>query len=123
LCGRTTRLREGKKTIVLIESDYKRGRHGFRWERVQKSDTVLDELDESELVSGYSTRLRRDLSHKEASTRSQLPNSTINDRPDSLDRYLGDDATEFFRNTFPAHPARPALRSRKGDYVWPSEWK
>jgi heavy metal-binding protein len=102
---------EGKTQSFLIESNYQRGRDTvyFRWERVQKSghELVLDEADESEIfpVSGYSIGYVRDLSHGKGIDVGLGTQFTINDRPDSLDRYYGDDvgyAFQFFLRIRPS---------------------
>jgi hypothetical protein len=105
---------EGKTQSFLVESDYQRGRDTvyFRWERVEKSghELVLKPFDESEIfpVSGYSLGYVRDLSHGKGIDVGLGTQFTINDRPDSLDRYYGDDlgyAFQFFLRI------RPSLHS------------
>jgi hypothetical protein len=112
--GQNNATEEGKTQSFLIESNYQRGRNTvyFRWERVQKSghELVLDEQDESEIfpVSGYTLGYVRDLSHGNGIDVGLGTQFTINDRPDSLDRYYGDDlgyAFEFFLRI------RPSLHS------------
>ena len=112
--GQNNATEEGKTQSFLIESNYQRGRDTvyFRWERVQKSghELVLDEADESEIfpVSGYSLGFVRDLSHGKGIDVGLGTQFTINDRPDSLDRYYGDDlgyAFQFFLRI------RPSLHS------------
>src|SRR2546423_3697566 len=96
---------EGKTQSFLVESDYQRGRNTvyLRWERVEKSghELVLKPPDESGIfpVSGYTIGYVRDLSHGNGIDIGLGTQFTINDRPDSLDRYYGDDpgyAFEFF---------------------------
>jgi hypothetical protein len=88
---------EGKTQSFLIESNYQRGRNAVyaRWERVQKSGhgLVLDPSDESRIfpVSGYTIGYVRDLSHANGIDIGLGTQFTINDRPDRLDRYYGDD--------------------------------
>jgi len=105
---------EGKTQSFLIESDYQRGRDTvyFRWERVEKSghELVLDPPDESRIfpVSGYTIGYVRDLSHGNGLDVGLGTQFTINDRPDGLDRYYGDDlgyAFQFFLRI------RPSLHS------------
>jgi hypothetical protein len=112
--GQNNATEEGKTQSFLIESNYQRGRDTvyFRWERVQKSghELVLDEADESTIfpVSGYSFGYVRDLSHGKGIDIGLGTQFTINDRPDSLDRYYGDDlgyAFQFFLRI------RPSLHS------------
>jgi len=76
---------------------------------VQKSghELVLDEADESEIfpVSGYSVGYVRDLSHGNGIDIGLGTQFTINDRPDSLDRYYGHDlgyAFQFFLRIRPS---------------------
>jgi hypothetical protein len=115
--GQNNATKEGKTQSFLIESNYQRGRNTvyFRWERVQKSghELVLDEADESEIfpVSGYTLGYVRDLSHGNGIDIGLGTQFTINDRPDSLDRYYGDDlgyAFQFFLRI------RPSLHSHGG---------
>jgi hypothetical protein len=105
---------EGKTQSFLIESNYQRGRDTIyaRWERVQKSghELVLDPADESRIfpVSGYTIGYVRDLSHGNGIDIGLGTQFTINDRPDRLDRYYGDDlgyAFQFFLRI------RPSLHS------------
>ena len=105
---------EGKTQSFLIESDYQRGRDTVyaRWERVEKSghELVLARTDESRIfpVSGYTIGYIRDLSHGNDIDIGLGTQFTINDRPDRLDRYYGDDlgyAFEFFLRI------RPSLHS------------
>lgn len=102
---------EGKTQSFLIESNYQRGRDTIyaRWERVEKSghELVLDPVDESRIfpVSGYTIGYVRDLSHGNGIDIGLGTQFTINDRPDSLDRYYGDDlgyAFQFFLRIRPS---------------------
>ena len=102
---------EGKTQSFLVESDYQRGRNTvyLRWERVEKSghELVLKPPDESGIfpVSGYTIGYVRDLSHGNGIDIGLGTQFTINDRPDSLDRYYGDDpgyAFEFFLRIRPS---------------------
>src|ERR1051326_1819157 len=94
---------EGKTQSFLIESDYQRGRDTvyLRWERVEKSghELVLDAPDESQIfpVSGYTLGYVRDLSHGNGFDIGLGTQFTINDRPESLDRYYGDDLGYAFQ--------------------------
>ena len=102
---------EGKTQSFLIESNYQRGRDTLyvRWERVEKSghELVLDPPDESRIfpVSGYTIGYVRDLSHGNGLDVGLGTQFTINGRPDSLDRYYGDDlgyAFQFFLRIRPS---------------------
>ena len=102
---------EGKTQSFLIESDYQRGPNTvyLRWERVEKSghELVLKPPDESHIfpVSGYTVGYVRDLSHGNGLDVGLGTQFTINDRPDRLDRYYGDDlgyAFEFFLRIRPS---------------------
>jgi hypothetical protein len=108
--GQNNATGEGKTQSFLIESNYQRGRDTvyLRWERVQKSghELVLEE-DESRIfpVSGYTIGYVRDLSHGKGLDIGLGTQFTINDRPDSLDRYYGDDfgyAFQFFLRMRPS---------------------
>ena len=108
---------EGKTQSFLVESNYQRGRNTvyLRWERVEKSghELVLKPPDESGIfpVSGYTIGYVRDLSHGNGIDIGLGTQFTINNRPDTLDRYYGDDlgyAFEFFLRI------RPSLHSHGG---------
>ncbi len=108
---------EGKTQSFLIESDYQRGRNTvyLRWERVEKSghELVLEPPEESEIfpVSGYSIGYVRDLSHGNGIDIGLGTQFTINNRPDTLDQYYGDDlgyAFEFFFRIRPSLHAHAA---------------
>jgi len=103
--GQNNATSEGKTQSFLVESNYQRGRNTvyLRWERVEKSghELVLDPQDESRIfpVGGYSIGYVRDLSHGNGVDIGLGTQFTINDRPDTLDRYYGDDlgyAFQFF---------------------------
>ncbi len=105
---------EGKTQSFLVESNYQRGRNTvyLRWERVEKSghELVLKPPEESQIfpVSGYTMGYVRDLSHGNGLDIGLGTQFTINDRPDRLNRYYGDDlgyAFEFFLRI------RPSLHS------------
>jgi len=96
---------EGKTQSFLVESDYQRGRDTvyFRWERVEKSGHELV-LNEAADTLGYV----RDLSHGNGLDIGLGAQFTINNSPDTLERYYGDDlgyAFEFFLRI------RPSLHS------------
>ncbi len=102
---------EGKTQSFLVESDYQRGRNTvyLRWERVEKSghELVLKPPDESGIfpVSGYTIGYVRDLSHGNGIDIGLGTQFTFNGRPDSLNRYYGDDlgyAFEFFLRIRPS---------------------
>jgi hypothetical protein len=102
---------EGKTQSFLIESDYQRGPNTvyLRWERVEKSghELVLKPPDESHIfpVSSYTVGYVRDLSHGNGLDIGLGTQFTINDRPDRLDRYYGDDlgyAFQFFLRIRPS---------------------
>ena len=105
---------EGKTQSFLIESNYQRGRDTVyaRWERVEKSghELVLAGPDESRVfpVSAYTIGYVRDLSHGNGIDVGIGSQFTVNDRPDDLDRYYGNDfgySFEFFLRI------RPSLHS------------
>jgi hypothetical protein len=109
---------EGKTQSFLIESNYQRGRDTVyaRWERVEKSghELVLDHVDESRTfpVSGYTLGYVRDLTHGSGLDIGLGTQFTVNDRPDSLDRYYGDDlgyAFQFFLRIRPSLHAHGSL--------------
>jgi Heavy metal binding domain len=115
--GQNNATEEGKTQSFLIESNYQRGRDTvyFRWERVEKSghELVLNEAADTRIfpVGAYTLGYVRDLSHGNGIDIGLGTQFTINNRPDSLDRYYGDDlgyAFEFFFRI------RPSLHSHGG---------
>jgi hypothetical protein len=112
--GQNNATKEGKTQSFLIESNYQRGRNTiyFRWEHVGKSghELVLNEAAHSRIfpVAGYTLGYVRDLSHGNGIDIGLGTQFTINNRPDTLDRYYGDDlgyAFQFFLRI------RPSLHS------------
>jgi len=108
---------EGKTQSFLVESNYQRGPNTvyLRWERVEKSghELVLKPPDESQIfpISGYTLGYVRDLTHGNGLDIGLGTQFTINDRPDRLDRYYGDDlgyAFQFFLRI------RPSLHTHGG---------
>jgi len=103
---------KGKTQSFLIESNYQRGRNTVyaRWERVEKSgrELVLNPPDESRVfpVSGYTIGYVRDLSHGNGIDIGLGTQFTINDRPDRLDRYYGDDLSYAFQFFLRIRPSR-----------------
>jgi hypothetical protein len=102
---------EGTTQSFLIESNYQRGRDTVyaRWERVEKSghELVLAVPDESRVfpVSAYTNGYVRDLSHGNGIDIGLGSQFTVNDRPDDLDRYYGNDlgySFEFFLRIRPS---------------------
>jgi hypothetical protein len=96
---------QGKTQAFLVESDYQRERNTlyFRWERVEKSgeELVLNGGADTRVfpVTAYSLGYVRDLSHGNGLDIGLGTQFTINNRPDTLDRYYGDDlgyAFQFF---------------------------
>jgi hypothetical protein len=105
---------EGKTQSFLVESDYQRGRDTvyFRWEHVEKSghELVLNDAADTRVfpVGAYTLGYVRDLSHGNGVDIGLGTQFTINNRPDTLDRYYGEDlgyAFEFFLRI------RPSLHS------------
>ena len=105
---------EGKTQSFLVESNYQRGRNTIylRWERVEKSghELVLNEAADTRIfpVGAYTLGYVRDLSHGNGVDIGLGAQFTINNSPDTLDRYYGDHlgyAFEFFLRI------RPSLHS------------
>ena len=115
--GQNNDTAQGKTQSFLIESDYQRGRNTvyFRWEHVEKSgeELVLNSAADTRVfpVSAYTIGYVRDLSHGNGLDIGVGTQFTINNRPDTLDRYYGDGlgyAFEFFLRI------RPSLHSHGG---------
>jgi hypothetical protein len=112
--GQNNATDEGKTQSFLIESNYQRDRDTFyfRWEHVEKSghELVLNEAAHTRIfpVGAYTLGYVRDLSHGNGIDIGLGTQFTINNRPDTLDRYYGDDlgyAFQFFLRV------RPSLHS------------
>jgi hypothetical protein len=112
--GQNNATKEGKTQSFLIESNYQRGRDTvyFRWEHVEKSghELVLNEAAGTRIfpVAGYTLGYVRDLSHGNGLDVGLGTQFTINNRPNTLDRYYGNDlgyAFQFFLRI------RPSLHS------------
>jgi hypothetical protein len=94
---------EGKTQSFLIESNYQRSRDTvyFRWERVEKSghELVLNHAADSRTfpVGAYTLGYVRDLSHGNGIDIGLGTQFTIDNRPDTLDRYYGDDLGYSFQ--------------------------
>ena len=109
---------QGKTQSFLVESDYQRGPNTvyFRWERVEKSgEELVLHAAATDIrifpVSAYTLGYTRDLSHGNGIDIGLGAQFTFNRRPDSLDRYYGDDlgyAFEFFLRI------RPSLHGHTG---------
>jgi hypothetical protein len=103
--GQNNATKEGKTQSFLIESNYQRGRDTvyFRSENVQKSgrELVLNEAARTRIfpVARYTLGYVRDLSHGNGIDIGLGTQFTLNNRPDTLDRYYGDGlgyAFQFF---------------------------
>lgn len=108
---------DGKTQSFLIESNYQRRRHAVyvRWERIEKSghELVLNDGDLERIfnVSGFTLGYVHDFSHSNGIDIGLGTQFTINDFPDSLDRYYGEDfgyAFQFFLRV------RPSLHTHSG---------
>jgi hypothetical protein len=102
---------EGKTQSFLVESNYQRGRDTvyFRWERVEKSghELVLNPAADTRIfpVGAYTLGYVRDLTHGNGLDIGLGTQFTINNRPDTLDRYYGDGlgyAFQFFLRIRPS---------------------
>jgi len=110
--GQNNATKEGKTQSFLVESNYQRGRDTvyFRWEHVGKSghELVLNEAAHTRIfpVAGYTLGYVRDLSHGKGIDIGLGTQFTINNRPDTLDRYYGDDLGYAFQFFLRIRPSR-----------------
>jgi hypothetical protein len=105
----------GEKTnAFLLETNFQRGADTIyaRWERVEKSghELVLDPVDASRIfpVSGYTIGYVRDLRHGDKIDIGLGAQFTLNDFPDRLERYYGDDLGYSFEVFARIRPAQHA---------------
>jgi hypothetical protein len=93
----------GKTQSVLVETNYQRGRDTFyaRFEHVEKPghELVLDAADEERVfpINAYTAGYVRDLAHGGGIDVGLGGQVTINDVPDALDRYYGDEIPISFQ--------------------------
>jgi hypothetical protein len=105
----------GKTRSVLVETNYQRGRDTFyaRFEHVEKPghELVLDPIDEERVfpINAYSVGYVRDLSHGGGIDIGLGGQVTINDVPNYLDRYYGNDIPFSFQVFL---RVRPSLMGR-----------
>jgi hypothetical protein len=103
---------QGKTQSFLVESDYQRGRDTvyFRWERVEKSghELVLNDAADTRIfpVGAYTVGYVRDLTHGNGFDMGLGSQFTINNYPDTLDRYYGDDLGFAFECFLRIRPSR-----------------
>ena len=95
----------------MIETNYQRGRDTIygRWERVEKSghELVLPAPDLGRIfpISGYTIGYVRDLTHGDGLDIGIGGQFTLNDMPDRLDRYYGNDLPYGFEIFFRIRPS------------------
>ncbi|MEY2497668.1 MAG: hypothetical protein QOD12_1224 [Verrucomicrobiota bacterium] len=105
----------------LVETNYQRGRDTVyaRWERVEKSghELVLAEADHNTIfpVSGYTIGYVHDLVHGKGIDVGAGAEFTLNDMPDSLERYYGSDLPYSFQVFFRIRPSLMQMNSMSGD--------
>lgn len=100
-----------KTQSFLVETNYQRGRDTFyaRFEHVEKPghELVLDEMDQNKLfpIKAYSAGYVRDLTHGQGIDVGLGGQITIDDVPDRLDRYYGDEVPFSFQVFFRIRPS------------------
>ena len=105
---------EGKTQSFLAETNFQRGRDTVyaRWERVEKSghELVLAEEDHGRIfpVSAYTVGYVRDFRSGDGMDLGIGGQFTLNDLPDALQRYYGDDLAYGFQVFFRIRPSRMA---------------
>ena len=101
--GQNDDTHEGKTQSFLLESDYQRGRDTFytRLERVEKSghELVLRGSDEEKIFPIFAPSFGyvHDFTHGDGLDVGLGAQFTIDDRPDDLSRYYGDDVGYGFQ--------------------------
>jgi hypothetical protein len=101
----------------LVETDYQRGRDTIyaRWERVEKSGHELvltgNDMDRIFPVSGYTIGYVRDLTHGRGIDVGLGGQFTLNDMPDRLERYYGNDLPYGFQVFLRIRPSRMQMGS------------
>jgi hypothetical protein len=113
----------GEKTqSFLVETNYQRGRDTVyaRFEHVEKPghELVLDEIDHERVfpINGYTLGYVRDLAHGRGIDVGLGGQFTINDIPDRLDAYYGDDipfAFQVFLRVRPSLTSEHAMHNAK----------
>jgi hypothetical protein len=105
----------------LVETDYQRGRDTIyaRWERVEKSGHELvltgNDMDRIFPVSGYTIGYVRDLTHGRGIDVGLGGQFTLNDMPDRLERYYGNDLPYGFQVFLRIRPSRMQMGSTNRD--------
>ncbi|HEY2104043.1 MAG TPA: heavy metal-binding domain-containing protein [Chthoniobacterales bacterium] len=112
---------EGKSTALIAETNYQRGRNTIygRWERVEKSGHELvlmgTDLDRIFPVSGYTIGYVRDLTHGSGIDIGLGGQFTLNDMPNRLERYYGNDLPYSFQVFLRLRPSKMQMGGIDGD--------
>ena len=113
---------EGKSTALIAETNYQRGRNTIygRWERVEKSGHELvltgNDLDRIFPVSGYTIGYVRDLTHGSGIDIGLGGQFTLNDMPNRLKRYYGNDLPYSFQVFLRLRPSKVQMGGMDGDH-------
>jgi Heavy metal binding domain len=112
---------EGKSQAFIAETNYQRGRDTIyaRWERVEKSGHELvlaaNDLDRIFPVSGYTIGYVRDLTHGKGIDVGLGGQFTLNDMPNRLERYYGNDLPYSFQVFLRIRPSKMQMGGMGGD--------
>ena len=118
---------DGKTQSFLVETNYQHGRDTFyaRFEHVEKPghELVLDAVDRERIfpINAYTVGYVRDLAHGRGIDLGLGGQITINDVPDELDRYYGDEIPFSFQVFLRIRPSLMSDQAMSQSNMAPNE--